>query len=131
MPFTIFFIEDDLPTIDVYRDIFQKTGFEVEIIDSGQRGLEILKEVKENRRKCPDLILLDLILPDINGIEILRNAKSEPSLEKVPFIIFTNYTDPDLEHEIRRLGVEEYIVKTNYTPSKLISMIRGKFKGAT
>ena len=126
MKIKIVFIEDDLPTIDVYEDIFKDAGFDFKAITSGREGLDFLKKIKENKEEKPDLILLDLILPDINGIEILRDAKNDDYLKNIPFIVFTNYTDPVLEKEIRQYGAEEYLLKTNYTPSKLVAIIREK-----
>lgn len=123
----IIFIEDDLPTIDIYEDVFKKAGFDIEIVNSGREGLEILKKIKTGKKMKPDLVLLDLILPDINGIEVLRDARADGELKNISFFVFTNYTDPALEQESRKLGVEGYLVKTGYTPSKLVQIIQEWF----
>lgn len=124
----ILLIEDDLPTVEIYEDVLKKAGFETETFKWGKKGLERLEEIKEGKKEKPDLILLDLILPDINGIEILEKAKKEEKLKDIPFFVLTNYGDPELEKESWRLGIEKYIVKTNYTPSQLVKIIKDWFK---
>lgn len=124
----ILFIEDDLPAIEIYGEALKKEGFEIEILTLGKQGLERLKEIKEEKKAKPDLILLDLILPDISGMEVLKEAKRNAILKSIPFFILTNYSDPKLEKEIWKLGPEKYIVKANYTPSELIKIIKDWFK---
>jgi len=120
----ILLIEDDPPTIDLYQEMLKKENFEVENLTWGQQGLDKLKEIKENKKEKPDLVLLDLILPDINGIEILKEAKNDKETRNIPFFVLTNYTDPELEKESWKLGAEKYIVKANYTPSQLVKVIK-------
>lgn len=124
----ILLIEDDPATIDIYEEIFRKAGFVIEVLTWGKEGLEALEKIKSGEREKPDLVLLDLILPDINGIEILRKAKSDEDLKDIPFFVLTNYTDPRLEKEIRRLGIEKYIIKTSCTPSQLAKVIKDWLK---
>ena len=124
----ILLIEDDPPTIDLYQEILKKENFEVENLTWGQHGLDRLKEIREKKKEKPDLVLLDLILPDINGIEVLKKAKSDKETKDIPFFVLTNYTDPELEKESWKLGVEKYIVKANYTPSQLVKAIKDWFE---
>ena len=128
MPKRILLIEDDPPTIDLYEEIFKKGDFEVENLTWGKQSLERLSEIREGKKEKPDLVLLDLILPDINGIEILKEAKNNEKTKDIPFFVLTNYTDPELEKEIWKLGVEKYIIKANYTPSQLVKVIKGWFE---
>ena len=76
----------------------------------------------------PDLILLDLILPDINGAEILKTLKGDEALKSISLFVLTNYTDPKLEKEIWKSGAEKFLVKTNCIPSQLVSIINEWFK---
>ena len=124
----ILFVEDDRPTVEVYGIALKEAGFEMESLEWGYKALDRLREVKEGKKKKPDLILLDLILPDMNGIEILKMAKGDEKLKDIPIFVLTNYTDPELEKESWRLGAEKYIVKANYTPSQLMEVIKEWFK---
>lgn len=124
----ILFIEDDLTAIEVYEDALKKAGFDIESLQWGRDGLARLEEIKEGKKEKPDLILLDLILPDINGLEILKKAKEDKDLKEIPFIVLTNYGDPKLEQECRKVGIEEHIDKTEATPSQLAETIKNWFK---
>lgn len=124
----IILIEDDPPIIELYEEILKKAGFEIETLRWGKEGLKRLEEIKEKTSKKPVLILLDLILPDVNGIEILRKAKGEEELKDIPFFVLTNYTDPKLEKEVWKLGAKEYLVKANFTPSQLVKIIKNHLK---
>ena len=84
---------------------------------NGETGLEFALSEQ------PDLILLDLVLPDINGIEILKKVRKEKGISGIPFFILTNYTDPDLEKEGKKLKVIKYLLKTDLNPSQLINSI--------
>lgn len=120
----VLLIEDDQPTIELYEEVFQRAGFEIETLDWGQKALDLLKEVREGKREKPDLILLDLILPDISPILILREARKYPQTKDLLIFALTNYTDPKLHQELEKEGIDKILVKTDYTPSKLIATCR-------
>jgi two-component system alkaline phosphatase synthesis response regulator PhoP len=128
MPKKILLVEDDSCIIDIYETVLQKAGFEVETLEYGHQAQKRLNEIKEGKKEEPDLILLDLVLPDINGIEILKQARKEKGIDNIPFFILTNYTDPELEKVSRELKVEKYILKTDLVPSQLVKMIRELFE---
>lgn len=128
MPKKILLIEDDSCIIDIYNTVLKKAGFEVEILKYGRNAQKRLKEVTDNKKQKPDLVLLDLVLPDINGIEVLKQAKAQKGTDNIPFFILTNYTNPDLEKMGRKLKVEKYILKTDFVPSQLVKTIKNWFK---
>lgn len=119
----ILLIEDDRPTIDLYQEIFTREGFDLETLETGSAALEFLKEIQKGLRKKPDLILLDLILPDMNGFEILTKIKSLPETKELKVVILTNYTDPELNKKIQKFGVPT-LLKTNYIPKELITLVK-------
>ena len=121
-------IEDDLATIEVYETIFKKAGFEVEVIKWGEEALNRVKEIEENKFPKPDVVLLDLILPDINGIEVLKEIRKNEKTKDLLVFILTNYTDVQLEKMGYSLGSERYLLKTDYTPSQLIEIIEKSLK---
>ena len=128
MPKKILLIEDELQLIEIYETILKKTGFKVETLRYGFEAQQRLKEIIEGKREKPDLILLDLILPDMNGIEILKEAKNNEATKEIPFFILTNYSDSDLEEISKQLKAEKYIIKTEFTPSQLAKLIDQWFR---
>jgi len=121
---TILFIEDDLPTIEVYKTALEAAGFRVEPIVLGKEALNRIKEINRGKAKKPDLVLLDLILPDINGLEILDAIRKNEKTKDLKVIIMTNYTNKELEEKGLFLKAEKYLIKTNYTPTQLTQLIK-------
>jgi len=123
----ILLIEDEPLQIEIYEKVIKEAGFEIESLEWGKEGLKRLEEIKAKKKERPDLILLDLILPDINGLAILKKAKTDPELKDIPFFIFTNYSAPGLEKTGKDLGAEKYIIKTDVTSSQLVKLIKDWF----
>ena len=124
----ILLIEDEDEQIELYSDALNLAGFEVETIKWGYKALESIEKIKEGKMEKPDLVLLDLVLLDINGIEILEKARGEEETKDIPFFILTNFTDPELKEIGEKLKVEKYIVKTDVTPLQLAKIIKEWFK---
>ena len=124
----ILLIEDEPQQIEIYEKAIGEAGFEIESLKWGEEGLERLEEIKSKKKEKPDLVLLDLILPDINGIVILEKAKSDSELKDIPFFILTNYSDPELKKMGKDLGAEKHIIKTDLTPSQLVGVIKNYLK---
>ena len=124
----ILLIEDDLPTIDIYKTTLNKSGFEVEALDLGAKALEKIEAMKEKKAEKPDLVLLDLILPDMNGIKILEKIKKEEETKDIPVFILTNYTDEELRKMGYSLKSEQYFLKANFTLSRLVKEVRKRLK---
>jgi len=123
----ILLIEDEPLQIEIYEKVIKEAGFEIENLEWGKEGLKRLEEIKAKKKERPDLILLDLILPDINGLAILEKAKTDPELKDIPFFIFTNYSAPGLEKTGKDLGAEKHIIKTDVTSSQLVKLIKDWF----
>jgi len=123
----ILLIEDEPLQIEIYEKVIKEAGFEIENLEWGKEGLKRLEEIKAKKKERPDLILLDLILPDINGLAILKKAKTDPELKDIPFFIFTNYSAPGLEKTGKDLGAEKHIIKTDITSSQLVKLIKDWF----
>ena len=128
MPKKILLIEDDSCMIDIYETVLKKAGFEIETLKYGHQAQKRLNKIKEGKKEKPDLILLDLVLPDINGIEILKQSRAERGIADIPFFILTNYTNPDLEKISKKLKAERYILKTDIIPSQLVKEIKDWFE---
>jgi len=124
----IFFIEDDLPTIEVYKISLESAGFGVQVIESGNKAVEEIKKIAEEGNKKPDLVLLDLILPDINGIEVLKEIRKLEETKDIPVFILTNYSDKKLQKAGFDLKSEKFLLKTDYRPQKLAELVKKRLK---
>ena len=128
MNLKIILVEDDYPTIELYKEVFKFAKMELEIFAWGEEMIEYLKEVREGRKEKPDLILLDLILADINGLEILKEVRKYPETKDIKIFALTNYTDEELNRELIKEKIDKILVKTEYTPKKLIKLVKKTFK---
>src|SRR5207244_10077482 len=80
----ILIIEDDQIVANIYRNKFCLEGFQVEVALDGSAGLDLVRSFR------PDAVLLDLMLPKLTGVELMKSIRSEPDFEKVPIIVFSN-----------------------------------------
>lgn len=120
----ILLIEDDLPTVDVYETVLKKAGFGIETIRWGEEALNKVREIKEGKTERPDLVLLDLILPDINGIRVLEEIRNYEETKNIPVFVLTNYADERLEKMGYNLKAEKYLLKTEFNPRELVEIIK-------
>lgn len=124
----ILLIEDDLPTVELYKTALEAADFDVETTNTASQVLEKLKEIREGKKEKPDLILLDLILPDINGKSILKEVKDSPGTKGIPVFILSNYTNPELSEELLREGADKFLVKINIAPKELVKIVKETLK---
>lgn len=125
---TILIIEDDIATIDIYKTILERADFKVEVVRWGEEALEKIEKIKSGKTKKPDLVLLDLILPDISGMNVLEEMKKHKKTKDIPAFVLTNYADPEMEKRETKLKGDGYFLKTSYTPRKLVELIKKKMK---
>jgi DNA-binding response OmpR family regulator len=111
-------IEDD-PTINqMYRMKFEADGFDVQLASNGELGVALVESFK------PDLILLDMQMPKMNGVEALTEIRSHDWGKNIPVIVLTNMGEEESPKELRSLGIEGYIVKADLTPSQVVSRVK-------
>lgn len=112
-------IVEDEPTIcEMYRIKLEIAGFDVAVAENGQEGLEVCEDKK------PDLILLDLMMPIMNGDEMLEKLRQSDWGAKIRVIILTNISRDEAPHKLRLLNIDRYIVKAHYTPSQVVNIVR-------
>lgn len=112
----ILIIEDDPIVSHIYRSRFEKDGFEVQISGDGQAGFYQLYEWK------PDALLLDLMLPKLNGIDLLRKIRAVREFEKMPIVVFTNAYVANMIHESFSAGASAVYNKSVVTPRQIIDV---------
>lgn len=118
----ILIVEDDSFLSDMYLVKFNQQGFNTEVAINGEEGLKKAKELK------PDVILLDVVLPKMDGFEVLKTIKNDPSLQKTIVILLTNLGQQgDMEKGLS-MGADEYIIKAHYTPSAVVTKVKEVLK---
>lgn len=111
-------IEDD-PTINqMYRMKFEADGFEVEVADDGQRGVALVESFR------PDIILLDLQMPHMNGAEALAEIRNHDWGKETPVIILTNLGVEEAPKSLQVLTIHSYIVKADLTPRQVVGHVK-------
>lgn len=114
----IVIIEDDPTISQMYRIKFESDGFEVHLAANGHIGVQAVEKFQ------PDIILLDLQMPEMDGTEALKKIRSHAWGKTVPVIVLTNLGEEEAPHELRSLGVESYIVKANLTPRQVVEKVK-------
>lgn len=116
-------VEDDPFIRGVYDKALNKAGFEVEIAENGQDGLDKAKADE------PDVILLDMLMPEMDGLEFLRQYELKEKHPGVKVIVFSNMSLPEKVDEAVALGAVNYKTKAMFTPNEMIQLIRDTLKG--
>jgi two-component system, OmpR family, alkaline phosphatase synthesis response regulator PhoP len=114
----ILIIEDEPMLADMYVEKFEQAGFKVVTTREAELGLEVAKKEK------PDLIILDMLLIKANGISFLEQLRKDPQVSQMPVVGFSNLDDPVIKKRAFALGVEDYLIKTNYTPQEIINRVK-------
>ena len=111
-------IEDDPVISQMYRMKFEADGFEAELADNGKRGVALVEKFR------PDMILLDLQMPEMGGAEALEIIRASEWGKHIPVIILTNLGEEESPRHIRSLGIHSYIVKADLTPRQVVSRVK-------
>jgi len=114
----ILFIEDEQTLQKTLGDILRKEGYEVINALNGEIGLRLAKTEK------PDLILLDLILPVVDGFEVLRHIKNNPKIKEIPIVVLTNLDKMEDVERALQAGATTYLIKTDYGLAEVIEKIK-------
>lgn len=125
----ILWVEDDYGLVALYKTMIgTMKGVELEVITLGTYAIQRIKEIEAGIAEKPDLVMLDLLLPDgINGDKILETMRQTPSTKDIPVYILTNYGGEEMENELtENLNAEKYMIKTEWSPSKLIPFLKEK-----
>lgn len=111
-------IEDDQAISQMYRFKFEAEGYDVQTAENGKLGLELAENMK------PDIILLDLMMPEMSGDEMLEKLRATPWGGKVKVIILTNVGEQEIPEKIKELGVSGVILKANMTPRQVADLVK-------
>ena len=114
----ILFVEDESALQKTLGEILHQEGYEMISALDGETGLRLAKEKK------PDLILLDLILPKIHGLDVLKKIKEDPEIKEIPIIVLTNLEGARDINKAIELGAKTYLVKAQYSLEEVLGKIK-------
>jgi DNA-binding response OmpR family regulator len=115
---TVLLVEDDAAVAQMYRLQLELEGYLVLTAVEGQTGFSIAERFQ------PDLIVLDIGLPDMNGLTLLDTMRAHDRLRDVPIVILTNFDDPDTESRSLEHGARQFLAKSKTTPDALANLVR-------
>lgn len=110
---------EDYPSIqDIYKEVLTKAGHQVEVIADGATALSRLQDNQY------DLVILDILLPNLTGVELLRKVQKLKKKNKFPkVLVLSDFDKPELVQEVLKLGAVKYLIKVDYTPAEIVKII--------
>ncbi|MBI4779519.1 response regulator [Candidatus Falkowbacteria bacterium] len=114
----ILLVEDDSFLLGMYATKFEMENFMVVMAEDGEKAIRLAP------KELPDIILLDIILPKVNGFEVLRQFKANPATANIPVILLTNLSQKDEIEQGLKMGAEDYLIKAHFMPSEVVDKIK-------
>jgi two-component system alkaline phosphatase synthesis response regulator PhoP len=118
---TILLADDEQFVLVAYKDGLEHAGYQVTLAHDGEEALVAM------RNKRPDLVLLDIIMPKLNGFEVMQAVQADTTLAGIPIAVFTNLSQLSDEQEARNLGAVDFIVKADVSLNDLLARIERLF----
>jgi len=119
---SVLIIEDDSYISDMYRIKLESENFAVTTTGDGIAGIKMLEKQK------PDIVLLDVVMPKVDGFSVLKTIKRNQALKEIPIVLLTNLSQKENIERGFELGAESYIIKAHFTPSEVVEKIKGILK---
>lgn len=116
-------IEDDQAISQMYRFKFEAEGYDVQTAENGKLGLELIQSMK------PDIILLDLMMPEMTGDEVLAKMRATSWGKNIKVIILTNMGEQEIPESVKKLNVNDVILKANMTPRQVADVVKKNLGG--
>lgn len=114
----ILIIEDEEVLLGLLQERLVQEGYQVDIAKDGQEGLEKIRKFK------PDLILLDIVMPKMGGFEVMEEVNKDEKLKTIPIIIVSNSGQPVELERAKKLGVKDWLIKTDFDPQEVIDKVK-------
>jgi len=115
----ILIVEDDSFVMDIYQTKLGQSGYDVE---GAENGLDALKKMEKGGF---DLVLLDIIMPYMDGLEVLKKIKEDEKNKNLPIILLTNLSQKEEVDRGLELGANDYLIKSHFTPSEVLEKVKG------
>jgi CheY-like chemotaxis protein len=117
MSLKILLADDEAFIRQAYKDGMERAGLHVTVAQDGEEALALIKT------DVPDIILLDLIMPKMNGFEVLKALKADPAYASIPVVILSNLSQSTDEAEVRQLGAVDFLIKSDYSLEQIIEKV--------
>src|SRR5471032_2123188 len=114
----ILIVEDNQVVANVYRNKLAVEGYQVEIAADGETGLKVMRTFK------PDMIILDLMLPKMTGVDVIKQIRSEEDFSRLPVIVFSNTYLTNLIQEAWKAGATKCLSKASCSPKEVLDLVR-------
>jgi two-component system alkaline phosphatase synthesis response regulator PhoP len=111
-------IEDDIAIVQMYRTKFESEGYEVETAGDGYTGLALIESFE------PAIILLDLMMPNMNGLDMLQKLRNQPGGQEARVVVLTNMGDTESATRVFKMAADDYIVKAEMTPKQVAERVK-------
>jgi phosphoserine phosphatase RsbU/P len=118
----VLLVEDDVFVSDVYSTRLSKEGYQVFLKNNGRDAVSWLET------NVPDIVLLDIMMPYMDGIEVLKELRQKDSCKDVPVIMLTNLSEKENIREALSLGANDYLIKSHFTPSEIVTKVNVFFE---
>ncbi|MGH7195226.1 MAG: response regulator transcription factor [Candidatus Saccharimonadales bacterium] len=113
-------IEDEQTISEMYRLKFELEGFDVETAENGKLGLKLLEKMK------PDIVLLDIMMPEMNGDEVLAKTRGQSWGKNLKVIVLTNGGEQEIPPSLKNLGVAAVVLKSDMTPHEVADLVKNQ-----
>jgi DNA-binding response OmpR family regulator len=110
----ILLVEDDTFLASIYQKKFEMEGFKISVADNGEKGL------MDAKKKKPSLVLLDILLPKMDGFGVLEQLKADPETKDIPVVLLTNLGQKDDVEKGLEAGAVDYLIKAHFKPSEIV-----------
>lgn len=117
-PTHVLLVEDDAFLANIYQKKFELEGFKITVADNGEAGLDAAK------KKQPDIILLDILLPKMDGFTVLEQLKKDTKTKEIPVMLLTNLGQKDDVEKGLALGAVDYLIKAHFKPGETVEKVR-------
>ncbi|QQS38906.1 response regulator [Candidatus Woesebacteria bacterium] len=114
----VLIVEDDPLIVKMYQAKFTHEGFQVMVAEDGLTGLNMAL------KNDPSFIVLDIMMPQLSGIDLLEKLRTDTKGKTIPVIILTNLSEKDEEQKAIQLGAKEYLLKANLTPGEVVLKVK-------
>ena len=115
-------IEDDRAISQMYRIKFEAEGFDVETAENGKLGLDLIKSMR------PDIVLLDLMMPEMTGDEVLKQMRASSWGKDIKVIVLTNMGEQEVPESVRENKISAFILKADMTPRQVAELVKTHLK---
>lgn len=118
----VFVVEDDVFLANIYKTKFEMEGFKISMADNGETGLAEIK------KKKPDIVLLDILMPKMDGFVVLEKLKADEATKNIPVILLTNLGQRDDVEKGLQMGAAGYLIKAHFKPSEVVDKVKEVLK---